>query len=158
MKALQLAVVSSIILLAAGGITYVLMHEEWVEKPALRSKLAAKFKDPSSLQFQHEVITQLGWLCGEVNAKNSYGAYGGFTRFITNGDDQTLIDKAEFANTTTTDDLVSLLDQQNAILKGLLAMREARPDQKIEALSPTDLLEAAWKNVFEARWTKICAP
>lgn len=63
--------------------------------PKLRELIAANLKDPSSAQFRNEqfyrsvAITKDGkilpanvTLCGEINAKNSYGAYSGFHRFI----------------------------------------------------------------------------
>lgn len=39
-------------------------------------------KDPSSAQFKNVRTSKDGWvLCGELNAKNSYGGYTGFKRF-----------------------------------------------------------------------------
>ena len=46
-------------------------------KKAVESQL----KDPDSAKFQN-----LDGICGEVNAKNSFGAYGGFKKFIDTGD------------------------------------------------------------------------
>ncbi len=45
---------------------------------------AQDLKDPSSAQFR-EVHKTGGAICGEVNAKNSYGAYVGFKHFIVDG-------------------------------------------------------------------------
>ncbi len=38
-------------------------------------------KDPSSAQFR-EMKRQGPLICGEINAKNSYGAYAGFQPFL----------------------------------------------------------------------------
>ncbi|MEH6697228.1 MAG: hypothetical protein V7672_00870 [Brevundimonas sp.] len=46
-----------------------------------KQTVAAQLKDPSSAQFRN-VITNGSIVCGEVNGKNSWGAYAGFTRFI----------------------------------------------------------------------------
>lgn len=49
-----------------------------------KATLTKNFKDPDSAQYRGLFIAQEGsyyWLCGEVNAKNSYGAYVGFRRF-----------------------------------------------------------------------------
>ena len=46
-----------------------------------RKLVTSSLKDPSSSQFRNEIMKS-GWLCGEVNSKNSYGAYTGFTRFV----------------------------------------------------------------------------
>lgn len=53
-----------------------------------KAALVASYKDPESAQFRGTFIIKYEWrgmevhsLCGEVNAKNSYGAYVGFTPF-----------------------------------------------------------------------------
>jgi len=54
----------------------------------LQDYIASNFKDPGSAQFtkltigQDKYVNGLYHLCGEVNAKNSYGGYAGFQRFI----------------------------------------------------------------------------
>lgn len=48
----------------------------------VRERLQAKVKDPDSAQFRN----QRGG-CGEINAKNSFGAYTGFKRFMASGND-----------------------------------------------------------------------
>lgn len=45
---------------------------------------AAQLKDPSSAQFRN-VQQGGGLVCGEVNGKNSYGAYSGFKMFVYDG-------------------------------------------------------------------------
>ncbi len=45
---------------------------------------ASLLKDPGSAQFRE--VQQGGRLvCGEINGKNTYGAYSGFTRFVYDG-------------------------------------------------------------------------
>lgn len=50
------------------------------------SAVMAKLRDPGSAQFRNvrAVTTILGSkkVCGEVNAKNGYGGYTGFSRFV----------------------------------------------------------------------------
>ncbi len=48
---------------------------------AIERSVKSILKDPDSSQFRH-----LGEHCGWVNAKNSFGGYTGFTRFIANPD------------------------------------------------------------------------
>jgi len=52
-----------------------------------KTALTADFKDPSSAQYRGLFLsgTAMPVLCGEVNAKNSYGAYVGFRRFYATG-------------------------------------------------------------------------
>jgi hypothetical protein len=43
-------------------------------------------KDPESARFKSDFIGKEGAVCGLVNAKNSYGGYGGFERYIVTAD------------------------------------------------------------------------
>ena len=49
-----------------------------------RQQVAAQLKDPASAQFRNVRSSTLREtdVCGEVNAKNSFGGYTGFKRFI----------------------------------------------------------------------------
>lgn len=62
-------------------------YQEWSEYQAAEKLVADTLKDPSSAQFRNLKKDKLtGSICGEVNAKNSYGAYTGFKVFqITKG-------------------------------------------------------------------------
>lgn len=51
----------------------------------------AKLKDPDSAQFRNLQYTP-PFVCGEVNAKNSFGGYNGFERFITGTRDATFLE------------------------------------------------------------------
>ena len=48
---------------------------------AALSAVAYDLKDPESAKFR-ELKPSSSFLCGEINSKNSYGAYVGFRRFI----------------------------------------------------------------------------
>ena len=51
----------------------------------LKSSLEQRFKDPGSVQYRNLSVRQIGQLpvlCGEVNAKNSFGGYIGYKPFI----------------------------------------------------------------------------
>lgn len=146
---------ATLVVVGVCSIGYAFMHEELLIKPKLREQMAQKFKDPSSLQFQRENLTASGWICGEVNAKNSYGAYDGFVRYVTNGT-RIFIDKPEFANTDSTDDLTTLLNHENTILRDILSDRKARPNAMIAAPTEASLQAAAWKVVFEEHWSNVC--
>lgn len=43
-------------------------------------------KDPESAKFRKLHRGVKGIICGEVNSKNSFGGYTGFTRFLAKGD------------------------------------------------------------------------
>lgn len=53
-----------------------------------------QLKDPSSAQFK-EVRRTDGVVCGEVNAKNSFGAYEGFRRFFVVDGAEAVLEPAE---------------------------------------------------------------
>ena len=46
----------------------------------IKAGVAAEFRDPSSAQFRN-IIEGTEVACGEVNAKNAFGAYTGFREF-----------------------------------------------------------------------------
>lgn len=52
-----------------------------------KKAIAEQLKDPDSAQFKNLRVVQFAsgaLVCGEVNAKNSFGGYSGFQRFIAN--------------------------------------------------------------------------
>lgn len=59
---------------------------------------ASELRDPSSAQFRNvEKIVQPDGgtgVCGEINGKNAYGGYAGFTRFVVDGS-RVLIEPSE---------------------------------------------------------------
>lgn len=70
-----------------------------------KTSLTARFKDPSSAQFRNVVAYgftkpyfKLSYLCGEVNGKNSYGAYNGFKRFFMIGIETPVIEDEKNTN------------------------------------------------------------
>jgi hypothetical protein len=60
-----------------------------------KDSLTRSFKDPGSVQFRGLFVSgkALHVLCGEVNGKNSYGAYVGFRRFYATG--KSMLDSIE---------------------------------------------------------------
>lgn len=62
-------------------------HAEFVA--TAKAQLVRGLKDPASAQFRDLYVSRSSTdgltLCGEVNAKNSYGGYVGFNRFFSSG-------------------------------------------------------------------------
>lgn len=57
-------------------------RQEYVE---ITEKLVrAQLKDPDSARFRDLTLGDGGFVCGQLNAKNSYGGYNGFTAFFFN--------------------------------------------------------------------------
>lgn len=68
----------------------------------LRGRVVDSLKDPKSAQMRREFLSdaetsdlKVTSLCGEINAKNSYGGYTGFTRFISNTDGMLVYEASE---------------------------------------------------------------
>lgn len=74
-------IVAAITLAAAAAAT-AYKWDDLVVKPTMRAAVEASMKDPSSVLYRNEVIAHDARVCGELNAKNGYGAYVGFKRFI----------------------------------------------------------------------------
>lgn len=76
--------VAALALIALGSVAAILNRDRltgyFVHAP-YRAPMLSMLKDPESAQFRDEYIMGRN-LCGQVNSKNSYGAYAGFTRFI----------------------------------------------------------------------------
>lgn len=56
-----------------------------------QDRMKDRLKDPDSAQFRNSFVSRSGGapvVCGEINAKTSFGGYGGFKRFISAGDIQ----------------------------------------------------------------------
>jgi len=53
---------------------------------AAHERVKDALKDPDSAKFRNEFVARDGAVCGFVNAKNSYGGYGGFRRYIVEPD------------------------------------------------------------------------
>lgn len=54
---------------------------ESAEVSSAKKYVADRMRDPSSVQFRNITRGNDGAVCGEFNAKNGYGAYGGFKMF-----------------------------------------------------------------------------
>ena len=59
-----------------------------------REGLATTLKDADSAKFRNLRKDTFGKICGQVNSKNSYGAYAGFTHFYV-WDDLVYVDDAD---------------------------------------------------------------
>lgn len=90
---------------AGGGFEKAAVPEARAEEA--RNAVRAMLKDPESAQFRNIYSRGMGGkpipnatVCGEVNAKNSYGGYIGFTRFYQSkpGERATLWSTEEWEN------------------------------------------------------------
>lgn len=85
------------------------LQEEQSKIDVLKERVTELLKDPESAQFKSLSLTPGGVLCGEVNARNSFGGYVGFKKFVAT-EEKTFIDGA--------DSLEHLVYQATAEAKG----------------------------------------
>lgn len=87
---MRLPVIASIVLACAGAPAVAQNYSAMVAKA--KSAVSQDFKDPESARFRnlgiYKSTTGKGGVsvCGEVNAKNAFGAYVGYRRFVANDD------------------------------------------------------------------------
>jgi hypothetical protein len=70
-----------VVVAAAIGVTACGPSREELAVNAARDAVKVMLSDPASAQFQYEVVGD-EVVCGFVNAKNSFGGYGGFKSFV----------------------------------------------------------------------------
>lgn len=69
--------------LAASATTLAATDDSQLIRKA-KQNVTSEFKDPDSAKFRNIRVIR-GSVCGEVNAKNSYGGYVGYRRFVSVG-------------------------------------------------------------------------
>lgn len=64
-----------------------------------RKLITNNLKDPESTKFRNEKKYSNGYVCGEFNSKNSYGAYTGYVRYVAkkHSDSQALSSKEYYS-------------------------------------------------------------
>lgn len=79
---LQIAVYIGLSVIVIGGYHLKQKYDLQNDTEVKRALITKDLKDPSSALFRNEILKKSDWLCGEINSKNSYGAYTGFKRFL----------------------------------------------------------------------------
>lgn len=83
-------------LVALGSLLFFIpTAKDWRAQSKAEASAASKLIDPSSAQFRnvHVVRWSVGrTVCGEINGKNAFGAYVGFTRFAASYKGEAFID------------------------------------------------------------------
>lgn len=69
----------AVVTIVVGGVA---ITQPFFAYRAQRQIVASGLKDPDSAKYKDERISTNGNYCGQVNSKNSYGAYTGFKRVI----------------------------------------------------------------------------
>ncbi|WP_430434281.1 hypothetical protein [Methyloversatilis sp.] len=135
----------------AGGVA-AWKWDAWVTIPELRGGVIQPLKDPQSAQFRSEHLGKHpGYLCGEVNAKNSMGGYVGFKRFVSTSQGAVV----------EGDGLDSWPDRdQDAPFEKLLERVRIRVDFAVKYDLGVDfetIMEESKQSFFDDIWQKHCS-
>ncbi|HVR48682.1 MAG TPA: hypothetical protein VMS38_03015 [Pseudorhodoferax sp.] len=154
-------VVAALTSVATGGGVLAANYEKWFVNPeriqVKRGYATHQLRDPSSVQFRDERLAKDGWLCGELNGKNSYGAYVGFKRFMARAADDAWVEGVGYAGkpgARSTDQIAGHLDAKNQAMKAINAAREATPS--LPPLSSDELEKISEQDLFDQRWQMNC--
>ena len=158
---MRVAILAGIVALAS-GIVFAIKYDEWVKNPQLikekRGYAVSQLSDPESVQFRAERLTGDGWLCGETNGKNAYGAYTGFKRFMSRAPDDVHIEGSGYAGKEggqSTEQILADLDVSSNAMQSLVDAAKANPELPV----PTKAERAAITEsaIFKKRWADHCS-
>ncbi|OFJ47866.1 hypothetical protein BA896_001475 [Janthinobacterium lividum] len=134
-------------------------YNDWVTLPRERELISKYMKDPAATQFRNDRITPDGWLCGEFNSKNEYGAYTGFKRFTSHTksgavyvEGLSLITEDDFDRSH--EEVIALLDKRIALSTRQIAARGR--GEPITKYTEGERNRMAREERFEDRWKDLC--
>lgn len=128
----------------------------------MRSPAIKSLNDPMSAVFQSEKydgswVWPQGVLCGEVNAKNGYGAYTGFKRFITTPNGAAYVAGHGRVSTEARSGQ-EVLDELNVHTEVLKAATQAIRESGGEVTYSKDQIEQLVQDkIFDRRWQELCS-
>ena len=146
------------VLMVAGGVFAARQYIEWAGVAPLRAHVVQQLRGPDSVQFRAEKLARAGWLCGELNGKNAYGAYTGFKRFVSLGEYDAWIEGSGYAGKPggqPTAQILAGIDAQIAVLKRHIEAKKEQPD--LPTLSEQEAAALAEQEMFAERWKKHCS-
>lgn len=118
-----------------------------------RGFISQVMRDPASTQFRNEKLHKFGWLCGEVNSKNAYGAYVGFKRFMSKDPVNVYVEgmSASGVGSPSHRQIMSALDLE------IEALKEANGLVESGVLERGSAKDWAKSRVFEMQWQEYCS-
>ena len=120
--------------------------EKFQQEREAKKYIEAYVKDPSSLQFRN-----ISGQCGEFNAKNGYGAYTGFNRYIyKNGTLYLQSDWAEKGENTYSDENLFLVAFDEICSKNNTVFK--LDDCRSEASYMSSVFQRRLENTFGKEW------
>jgi len=142
-----------------GIAVFVAKYDDWVTLPKERELISKYMKDPLTTQFRQDRLTPEGWLCGEFNSKNEYGAYPGFKRFISNTkagavyvEGLSLITEDNFE--LTGEEINAILDKKISLYNLQIAAKDR--GEPITKYTEGERNRIAREDRFKDRWKELC--
>lgn len=148
--------ISAFVLIVVGGIIFVVKYIDWKKTTQNRAYVVQNMRDPDSVQFRNEQLTNDGWLCGELNGKNAYGAYTGFKRFASRAEDNVWIEDSGYAGTEKKETKFIIESIQSEV--EVMNERSDLMNKGINVpdLSSDEIKDLAKKRLFLQYWKKHC--
>lgn len=132
--------------------------------PQKRAFLTVNLKDPEATQFRNERLHKNGWLCGELNSKDGYGAYSGFRKFMVKGVNEAYLEKEGYAGSfeglyatnARMDIEIMALELQNVRLQAISKMQSLGVATYLGPVSKAEAYERAVSQYFSQKWEVHC--
>lgn len=123
-----------------------------------REFVTQQMRDPGTVQFKAEKLNGQGWLCGQLNSKNAYGAYVGFKRFAVRDYDDAWIEGLGYSgkpDAQPTAHIIEALKFQTKVLVRIREVKTANADYPVPSKEQIDAMAESER--FAERWAKHCA-
>lgn len=156
-----LAILGGVFFAASTGVYIYVKYDELFEFPRLRAYVNNQLKDPGSTIYRNEHLKKSGWLCGELNSKNSSGGYVGFKRYLAGSADDAYLEDHGYVGVVNEarehQVLLEKLDMKTEIIRERqeLAASIKLIDIKLPSLG-VDVEKLVEKRLFEKKWKQIC--
>lgn len=139
------------------GLATWIKYDDWIVMPKARRLLADHLLDPGSAQFRNDRFIDLNWHCGEVNAKNGMGGYGGFKRFISGRQNKIIyLEGTGMLGEQSNEEWIAILDREIAFNQQWVKNREKYTELGLRFPSEDERREKAKSEVFDDHWKAIC--
>jgi hypothetical protein len=150
----------------AAGVAAAVNYKQWWVYPEFHAVASLAYKDPDSVKFRSDSMPNAEVLCGEANAKNGYGAYGGFKRYIATKQGAVYLEGEGLVRPPKSDTGISAaIESMELDITALRLQNErlrARQEQaksgsaKEEQLSDHEAMEKARGLRFDKEWSERC--
>lgn len=154
----QYAIIAAAVLAGTASALGWVFFDKLFVIPQKRPLITQHLKDAGSTEFRNERMAPNGWICGELNSRNGYGAYAGFRRYIvTDGGRAYLEGEGNVVGDPTSAELtIAALELQLERSKAINAARRAGKTPDMKPLTEAEAFASAPARVFSNMWNEGC--